>query len=367
MADEHERRFARSDLESHFYPFRSHSLLFRYGYDDIEQYVRAHLLTTTPEPFTFAPIIHSLKDSLHLRQSLFLDPFSLVYLYSAVYEKRSAFKLDPGDKARRLYGNGFVGDVALNEHDEQQAFRGKVRVLKHEYPHWAKVDIANCFNSLYHHDLTAFLDRVAGSEWTLHFGRFLRQINLSRSIGTFPQGFYPPKTIGNFFLSFLDNLAFYKASRSVRYLDDLFLFGDSEGALREDILRIQQILSAYGLSLNAAKTQASWLSENEPPSVDAIRAGLLAKRDETAGPYAYAKRRDQDDDESDEADDGDDAADTDDVADDVDEEQAPPEDSARLSSEEIGYLRALIENPNSTEYDIRLAMTLLLDANQDIR
>src|SRR3546814_20949259 len=60
--------------------------------------------------------------------------------------------------------------------------------------------------------------------------------------------------IGNEFLKFIELSGQVKCAQTVRFMDDIYLFDDSESVLAKDFIRIQQLLGAYGLNINPSKT-----------------------------------------------------------------------------------------------------------------
>ncbi len=60
--------------------------------------------------------------------------------------------------------------------------------------------------------------------------------------------------IGNEFLKVVDLSAQLKSSVLVRFMDDFTLFDDDHDVLRQDFLRIQQLLGQFGLNVNPSKT-----------------------------------------------------------------------------------------------------------------
>src|SRR3546814_2586878 len=60
--------------------------------------------------------------------------------------------------------------------------------------------------------------------------------------------------IGNEFLKFIELSGQVKCAQTVRFMDDIYLFDDSESVLAKDFIRIQQLLGAFGLNINPSKT-----------------------------------------------------------------------------------------------------------------
>ena len=326
------KRFILKDLNNHFYPLHINELLVRQGLEPLLTHLRETIAKPNGAPFQTAPIIYTLKDATHLRQGLLLDPYALLFLYDLVYSSHKVFQKVEG-LPRQQYGPAFEGNRSCSETAEIKSFRSRIASEKKRLGQYAQADIANCFNSFYHHDITAFLENTIDVNTAELFGRFLRQINLSRTITCFPQGIYPAKVIGNFFLSFIESSGDLNSDIVLRYIDDIALVSRDLETLRSDMFNLQSALGAHGLSLNAAKTRFSWLpSRHAIRSVGEVRRRLL-KRRENMG-YGYAA--------------------TDDV----------PEDLS-LDGDEVKYLHEILQEPDVTEPDVELALQLLLDEHGD--
>jgi hypothetical protein len=124
------------------------------------------------------------------------------------------------------------------------------------FSHKLQFDIAAYFNSLYHHDIAHwFTAATAVSDVdSKAMGQFLREINAGRSVDFLPHGIYPSKMIGNEFLKLVDLAGQVKSTCMIRFMDDFTLFDDNPEVLRQDFLRIQQLLGQYGLNVNPGKT-----------------------------------------------------------------------------------------------------------------
>src|SRR5690606_36320854 len=135
-------------------------------------------------------------------------------------------------------------------------FRKCISENSSAFKHSIRFDIASYFNSIYHHDLSAWFSGKHGVslEDGEGFGKYCREINSGRSVDFLPQGIYPAKMIGNEFLKFLELSGQIKCAQTVRFMDDIYLFDDSEAVLSRDFVKIQQLLGAIGLNINPSKT-----------------------------------------------------------------------------------------------------------------
>jgi len=277
----------------------------------------------TSANFLSAPVGYALKDKWHVRKLLVLDPFSTFYLYDFVFRNSAAFqKARAGVRSR--FGYSFQGSDPLPPTPQYHDFRRRKYNLKGQYGYFAKVDIANCFNSLYHHKLTQWVENAISVPESIQFGRWLREINSGESVNCFPQGIHPAKTIGNFYLSFIESSGELRSAAIIRFLDDVYLFSESLAGLEHDVIVLQQILGSHALYLNSAKTQfGSRQSDFDEHKLDSIKKRLLKKREQTASGG---------------------------------EEE---EEEIELEDEESEYLKSLIKNPSIPEEDVELALSLL--------
>jgi hypothetical protein len=145
------------------------------------------------------------------------------------------------------------------------------------FKHNLHFDIAAYFNCLYHHDISnwfASKENVSDVDNNA-LGKFFREINAGRSIDFLPHGIYPSKMIGNEFLKVVDLSAQLKSSVLVRFMDDFTLFGDNPELLRQDFLRIQQILGQFGLNVNPSKTSYDKSIGDVEETLSALHESLI--------------------------------------------------------------------------------------------
>ena len=196
---------------------------------------------------------------------------------------------------------------------------------------FAKIDVFNCFNSFYHHNIVTWITSEIDAASGARFGQFLREINSGFSVGCFPQGLYPAKALGNAYLSFIEKSRNLKAQYIIRFLDDIFLFSNSHQDLARDLVTVQHLLDNHHLALNDSKTllgeRGTTFDEHR---LDAIKKRLVQKREKAPRNYF-------EDEES--------------------EEQEDPND--QLSYSEIEYLMELITENRVAQEDVELALSLL--------
>lgn len=275
--------------------------------------------------FSSCPIVFALKDRMHLRRMLFLDPVATFYMYDFTLRNWKLFKLQKNSE-RQYYGYSFKFGKPIDPVPQYHEFRRRKYQLKKKYEFFVKVDIVNCFNSFYHHEIISYLNTNLSNREAQQFGQFLREINAGTSVNCFPQGIYPAKALGNGYLSFTENSMELKSPAIIRFLDDFFLFADSMPILERDVIVLQQLLGSQALFLNPEKTQFGSKSYDfDERKLDQIKKSLLIKREETGG---------YDEDEED-------------------------DETVSLEVEEVEYLKSMIQAKDVAEEDVELALSLL--------
>lgn len=267
-------------------PLDSTPLYVKHGYNEIREYVYNSILDKSKKEFSFlaAPVCYALKDAHHLRKLLCLDPISSFYIYDLVLRKAHTNFQVSRPANRRQYGYAFKRKRPLPPTDQYHEFRRAKYALKTKYSHFAKVDVSNCFNSFYHHHVAAFISDYLSDDDGEQAGQFLREINSGTSINCFPQGIYPAKTLGNFYLSFIETSAELRSPAIIRFLDDVILFSNNQRDVESDVVVLQQILGSHNLYLNSDKTRfGSRTSDFDERKIDAVKKRLLKKREEAAG------------------------------------------------------------------------------------
>jgi len=321
------------------FPLQTNLFFLEHGESELRHFTYEKVFDQNNKDVSFlpSPPVYALKDSLHIRKSLQLDPLGTFYFYDFALRNSSFFQQSVNPKALRYnFGYSFMGSCPVSSFKQYHLFRARKYELKKQFRYFAKVDIANCFNSFYQHDIVSFVSSNVSQQESMQLGQFLREGNGGRSINCFPQGIYPAKLVGNFFLKFIEESRELKSSAIIRFLDDIFLFSNNQNILEQDIIRIQVLIGKYALALNAEKTKfGSRSSDFEEKKLDKIKKSLLKKREKIKD-----YDRDSDYEEGEEA-------------------------SLELEPEEVEYLKWIIEQKNVEEEDVELALSLLKeDGNQ---
>ena len=325
--------FFNTDYRRWLFPLRSNVMFVRYGESALRSFVWGEVLNSKDSKAAFlpCPTAFALKDNVHLRHTLVLDPIAMFFLFEFVLVNQRHFKVRISSN-RQMYGYAFKSAKPIDSFADYHRYRRRKYRLKKKYEYYAFADIVNCFNSFYHHDVSEAIESRIGLKQSQEFGQFLREINAGMSISCFPQGLYPAKVVGNWFLSFIESSMKLKSSAIIRFLDDIYLFSNDRYCVHEDMLVLQHILGRHALSLNTEKTKfGSEESDFDERELDDIKKKLLRKRENRATAY-----------------------------DDSDEDWE--DDSAfDLDEEEIEYIEDLISMKNVVEEDVELALSLVRD------
>ena len=274
--------FHKDDFPKTLFPLKTNLWLIENGWDVISSYIYSEITgneTETSGDFQQQEVAYAAKHGHHLRRTHKLDPVAEFFLYDIIYRNRAKFRAEIFPN-RKKYGYRFKGGSPIPPSESYKEFRSNIGFdhIFHQYS--CSFDISSYFNSLYHHDLATWFERLVGTgEDSMIFGKFFRQINGGRSVDCLPHGIYPTKVIGNHFLDYIDNFPGIESISLHRFMDDFTLFANDPFVLQRDFILIQQLLGQKGLSVNPAKTK---FRDKEEPSVreqvNVIRDGLVARR-----------------------------------------------------------------------------------------
>jgi hypothetical protein len=231
--------------------------------------------------------VYATKPKGHLRRTAKLDPVAEYFIYDLVYRNRTAFRPEVS-QSRRSFGYRFKDGHPIPVHAAYKAYQATLAQYSNEYKFSVQFDIASYFNSIYHHDLSHWFTNLNGVSTvdSSAAGQFFREINAGRSVDFLPHGIYPCKMIGNEFLKHIDLHGTLKSDVTVRFMDDFTLFGNDEGKVRRDFIRIQQLLGNTGLNVNPSKTHFNKATENVDEKLSSIRESLKEIVSETLQVHA---------------------------------------------------------------------------------
>lgn len=249
--------FLKADFTGTLFPLKTNLLVTEKHENEVSEYIYKKILDEKQIADNFLPQqrVYATKPRGHLRRTVKLDPVVEYFLYDITYRNRDIFRPEVSE-ARRSFGYRFMGGGHISVHNAYKAYKLRLVENNAKFKHNLQFDIASYFNCLYHHDISHwFAARPGVSEVDGNaLGKCFREINAGRSVDFLPHGIYPAKMIGNEFLKVVDLSAQLKSSVLVRFMDDFTLFDDDPNVLRQDFLRIQQLLGQFGLNVNPSKT-----------------------------------------------------------------------------------------------------------------
>lgn len=331
-----------ADFPRQLFPLNTNRMLIERASDALGEFVYQTIAPGTEPADSFLPQMraYAAKPGFHLRRTLKLDPVAEFFLYDLTYRHRSKFRKSR-TKRRRNFGYRFESGAMISPARSYRRFRSEVHESLGKYEFCLKADIAQYFNSLYHHDLVAWFREHAKTDDDVDlFGKFLRQINSGRSIDCLPQGIYPAKIIGSQFLRFIDDSNRLGAKEMLRFMDDFYLFDNSEDVLKHDFQQLQRLLGDKCLSINESKTQIGDVDElNVEKEVDDIKSQLLERR----GFVVFGSGADEEDDDEDDF-----------------------EESDDLGEDTLEYLMEMLRDDHLEEEDAELILAVMRDHAEDV-
>ncbi|MCU7805981.1 MAG: RNA-directed DNA polymerase [Candidatus Thiodiazotropha sp. (ex Lucinoma borealis)] len=249
--------FIQADFSSTLFPLKTNRILAEVHGKEISDYIYQRVLSSDHEGDSFLSQhrVHSTKPRGHLRRTAKLDPVAEYFIYDLCYRNRSIFRPQVSD-SRLSFGYRFANGTQIPVHTAFNEYKQSLKDCAKGFKHNIQFDIASYFNSIYHHDICHWFASKGGVSDIdgEAIGQFFREINSGRSIDFLPHGIYPSKMLGNEFLKFLDLSGMLKAAKIVRFMDDVTLFDDDPNVLKQDFIRIQQLLGQFALNINPSKT-----------------------------------------------------------------------------------------------------------------
>jgi len=275
--------FLKADFTGTLFPLKTNLLVAEKHEKEVSEYIYQKILDEKQAADNFLPQqrVYATKPRGHLRRTVKLDPVVEYFLYDVTYRNRAIFRPEVSN-ARRSFGYRFMGGGHISVHNAYKAYKLCLAESNGKFKHNLQFDIASYFNCLYHHDISHwFAARPGVSEVDSNaLGKCLREINAGRSVDFLPHGIYPTKMIGNEFLKVVDLSAQLKSSVLVRFMDDFTLFDDDPDVLRQDFLRIQQLLGQFALNVNPSKTFYNKSIGDVEETLSALHESLIEIVDE---------------------------------------------------------------------------------------
>lgn len=330
--------FQKADFPRTLYPINTNIIVSQYAGNTVLQYISDSILNDMVKDHSFLPQlkVFAAKPNWHLRRTFKLDPVAELFMYSFAYGNRKLFYRKTSTK-RIVLGYRFKEGQMESPSKSYRSFKSTVSEQARAHKHYISFDIASYFNSIYHHDVVAWMaEQSPDLRQSKAIGQFLREINSGRSVDCLPHGLYPCKMLGNHFLSFVDRNARIKSDVLVRFMDDFYLFDDDESRLISDFIYIQKLLGEKGLSVNPSKTT---IGRGRPHDIkrdiDRMKIQLLKKRRYTI---------------------------------EISGEDVEMEDESlsKLTRSQVKYLIDILQQPDIEEEDAELVLSLMRDHSDEV-
>lgn len=325
------RDFYLQDLLRTLFPLNTNRVLVELGLDELVAF--AEKLCAGGGSFLPQRRVYANKDALHLRRTVKLDPVAEIYLYHLIHKNRARFR-KPFVNDRTHFGYRFVDGQPVSPSRAYADFKTAVANANIFSEEFVFFDVSTYFNNVYHHDLHAWFAALKPDDPAdvVAFGKFFREINAGRSLDCLPQGLYPAKMIGNDFLRFIEASATVRASQILRFMDDVYLFGEDLDSLKADFREVQRLLGLKGLSVNGKKTVTGGmpLTDKADTSLSELKKRLLKRRR-----HLIISQYDDDEDG---------------------EPISPP-----LDTKEVNYVVGLLAKGDLSEEDAELIMVVMRD------
>lgn len=146
------------------------------------------------------------------------------------------------------------GVMFTPSHDCWNQYQAKTASLCANSSYTVKADIANYFERLPQHHLINLMSSAGCSGSVVNLlEKMLLAFQAQNSFGII-QGVYSSDVLGNYFLSELDAYCELKAIDSTRYVDDIFMFFDTEKEANKGLFNLIEMLRSEGLHLNEYKS-----------------------------------------------------------------------------------------------------------------
>ena len=98
--------FVQSDNNKALFPLKSTERYITLGASELKDLIYNDIFSAqnAAASFTVCPIAHALKDNLHLRRMIFLDPIASFYIYDFLLKNNQLFQVDTRKNKRQYYG-----------------------------------------------------------------------------------------------------------------------------------------------------------------------------------------------------------------------------------------------------------------------
>jgi hypothetical protein len=133
------RDFVKIDNKRGLFPLNTNLFFIQNGEGELRDFVYNKIFDQKNQDAAFLPFpsVYALKDSIHVRKLLQLDPLGTFYIYDFALRNSSYFQqaLDP-NALRYCYGYGFRGSAMINSYRQYHLFRERKYELKMNYKYY---------------------------------------------------------------------------------------------------------------------------------------------------------------------------------------------------------------------------------------
>ena len=135
-----------------------------------------------------------------------------------------------------------------------RSFENKIQEKCSHYQYCLRTDVASFFETIYQHFLVSQLHSTNIQKGYIYIlEKAILAWRENKSYGIL-QGMYPSDLFGNYYLSQIDYYLKIKNIDFVRFVDDIYIFSNTENDIKKIIVNICNTLRQQGLFLNESKT-----------------------------------------------------------------------------------------------------------------
>ncbi|MHA2010485.1 MAG: RNA-directed DNA polymerase [Candidatus Hodarchaeales archaeon] len=249
----------RNDIQTDFI-FAPHlNIVYHFGAEDLTERFKKRLLNNEFDPLL--PITIEVPKS-----SGFSRPGSILWPIDRLAYQVAVDSI--AEVAEKLINRNCVYSNVLSKRKNSNfmfesssihyyLFKSKLGELSNSgsYSDVLKADIASFFERLNQHVLINLLGSCDCEPEIVSFLEYLLSSFKQRYSYGIIQGVYPSDFLGNFYLCAIDSQHDLEGLKYIRYVDDIFVFFDSEIEAKKHIINLGRWLRREGLDLNELKTK----------------------------------------------------------------------------------------------------------------
>jgi hypothetical protein len=158
------------------FPLETNKILIEHSAESLGDFIYEQIThkKESQQQFLLQDRVDAAKPNFHLRRTFKLDPVAEFFIYDLTYRNRTTFRNIPLNQ-RKNFGYRFHRGKMLSPAQSYREFRLAVYKGLQQFTYGIKIDIAQYFNSLYHHDLIEWFNGIAKTKEDVDFlDKFLR-------------------------------------------------------------------------------------------------------------------------------------------------------------------------------------------------